>query len=285
VSTSLALVKTRRGHARKSAEKICDANQELAERNRRLLEHLPQVHYIARRIHDRLPRQVPLDDLIHAGVLGLIEAIRRFDPTRNVKLKSYARYRIEGAILDSLRQLDWGPRPLRRKARQIEQAHQALCARLGRAATDSEVAEQLGIGLAELQHLLGELRGLNMGSLKAESGEGGAELELSPYLLKAPEGDPYYLCLQSEIKKVLAQAISELPKRERELLALYYYDELTMKEVGAVLGVGEGRISQIHASTLLRLRTRTKALLEAPEKLPFHATPRPALEGELPEQK
>jgi RNA polymerase sigma factor for flagellar operon FliA len=235
-----------------------------AERERLLLEQLPQVRYIAKRIHDRLPKHVLLEDLINAGVLGLIEAVHKFDPTKNVELKSYAKHRIHGAILDSLRDLDWSPRPLRRKARQVEEAQQKIRARLGRPATESEVAEELGMELADLQHLLGDLRGLDLGSLQVETTtEDGREREITHYLPNAPDEDPFFLCLRSEMKQLLSQAIAELPERERQLLALYYFEELTMKEVGAVLGVGEARVSQIHSAALTFLRSRLKELLKA----------------------
>src|SRR5271163_4907156 len=132
------------------------------ERQRLLLENLPEVRYIARRIHDRLPSHVQFDDLLHAGILGLIDAVDKFDASKNVQLKSYARFRIRGAILDSLRQLDWSPRNLRRQARRIEEAHRDLAATLGHAPSEPEVATHLGLELDEFQHLLGELRGLDL---------------------------------------------------------------------------------------------------------------------------
>jgi RNA polymerase sigma factor FliA len=132
------------------------------EREHLLMEQLPQVRYIARRIHDHLPERVPLEDMVHAGVLGLMEAVHKFDPSRNVELKSYAKYRIQGAILDSLRELDWSPRLLRKKARQLDQAHQALHARLGRPATETELATEMSVSLEELRRLLADLRGLDL---------------------------------------------------------------------------------------------------------------------------
>src|ERR1700694_2489544 len=130
------------------------------ERQRLLNENLPEVRYIARRIHDRLPSHVPFDDLVHAGILGLIDAVDKFDPSKNVQLKSYARFRIRGAILDGLRQMDWSPRNLRRQARRIEDTHRELAAELGRAPSEPELAARMGLGLEEYQQLLGELRGL-----------------------------------------------------------------------------------------------------------------------------
>jgi RNA polymerase sigma factor FliA len=232
-----------------------------AAREHLLMEELPQVRCIARRIHGHLPPNVPLEDLVHAGVLGLMEAVRKFDPTKNVALKSYAKYRIRGAILDSLREMDWGPRLLRRRARQLEQAREKLHARLGRSATETELAAELDIKLAELHHLLADLRGLEVGSLQAEFSEDGYEQGTVNHLSTGADKNPLELCLQSEMKALLARAIEDLPVRERQVLALYYYQELPMKEVGVLLGVGEARVSQIHSASRVRLRARMGELM------------------------
>ncbi len=264
----------------KVAKTVCEKVSKLdpAERDRLLMEQLPQVRYIARRIHDRLPQHVALEDLVHAGVLGLIEALHKYDPAKNVLLKSYAKFRIQGAILDSLRDLDWSPRTLRKKARQLERAHQELRARLGRPATEPELATELGIDLKELHRLLSDLHGLNLGSLQAESSEQGGGHDMCNSLRNAPEDDPSYLCLRSEMKHLLARAIGELPPRHRQMLALYYYEELTMKEVGIVMGVGEARVSQIHSAAMVRLRVRMRDLLDPrPPQGP------PRQRGEAPE--
>jgi RNA polymerase sigma factor for flagellar operon FliA len=233
------------------------------ERERLLLEHLPQVKYIARRIHDRLPAQVPLDDLIHAGVVGLIDAVEKFDPSKNVQLKSYAKFRIRGAILDSLREMDWSPRHLRRQARRIEEAHRDLKLRLGRVATEPELAKELGMNLEDFQHLLGELRGLDLGSLQAESMDPQAEEEMVSYRPGGTDKDPFFLCLRGEIRSHIASALEDLDEKEKQVVTLYYLEELTMKEVGAVLGVGESRVSQIHSAAIVRLRARLGELLRA----------------------
>src|SRR5438270_13429494 len=149
------------------------------ERERMVLEQMPQVRYIARRIHDRLPKHVCLEDLVNAGVLGLMDAMKRYDAGKNVQFKSYAQFRIRGAILDSLRELDWGPRLLRRRARAIQEAHRKLSLEFGRAATEQEVAAELGMHLHDYQLLLGELRGLDLGSIQQESDEESGMEELS----------------------------------------------------------------------------------------------------------
>ena len=140
-----------------------------AERERLLLEHLPQVQYVARRIHLRLPQQVLLEDLVHAGILGMMDAVRKYDPSKNVQLKHYAEFRIRGAILDSLRLVDWSPRALRRQARRMEQAIERCKARLGRDPNESEIAHEMQVNLESLQRLQRDLRGLEVGSLQAES--------------------------------------------------------------------------------------------------------------------
>jgi RNA polymerase sigma factor for flagellar operon FliA len=225
-----------------------------AEQERLMIEHLPTVRYLARRIHERLPQHVEIDDLVSAGVLGLIDAFRKFDPGKKVQFRSYAQFRIRGAILDSLRMLDWSPRDLRRKGRAIEEAIRALTARSGRAPSEPEIASELGMELGEYQQLLGELKGLEIGTLNVEHSEDSGEEELA-YIPNKPEEDPLFCCLKSELQTRLASAVDQLPERERLVMTLYYYEEMTMKEVGLTLGVVESRVSQIHASAVLHLRS------------------------------
>lgn len=233
------------------------------ERERILLEQLPQVRYLARRIHERLPRHVPLEDMIHAGVIGLIDALNKFDRTKHVQFGSYAKFRIRGAILDSLREMDWGPRELRRKARRIEEAQHKLSLSLNRAPTELELAEEMKLDLREFQRLLTELDGLEVGSLHLESPWDGKDEDLCDYLPSAPEETPFFRCMRSEMKGLLERAVSDLPEKEKQVLALYYFEELTMKEVGAVLGIGESRVSQIHSLAVVRLRSRLDEMMTA----------------------
>lgn len=251
-----------------------DAEAKFAEDARReqlLMDHLPDVHYIARRIRDRLPPHVPLEDLVHAGIIGLIDAVRKYDPSKNVALKHYAKFRVRGAILDSLREGDWGPRALRRQARNVDLAFRNCKGRLGREPTEPEVAEEMHISLVGYQHLLGELRGLVLGSLQADSTNGPGGEEVWHYRADAEEEDPYRMCLRSEMLNLLASAIGELPERDRQVLALYHYEELTMKEVGAVMGIGESRVSQIHTQALLRLRARLHEVMDVHRVTPAGA--------------
>lgn len=252
----------------------CVSHLEVGEQERLLLEQLPQVRYIARRIHDRLPAHIQFDDLVQAGILGLMEALHKYDPAKKVELKTYAKHRIQGAILDSLRDLDWSPRPLRKKARQLEQAHQRFHAKYGRPATEPELAMELGMELKELQHLLGDLRGLDLGSLQDEFTESGQERDSLAAPTQGPDQEPFSQCLRGELRDILTSALGELQPRERQVLSLYYFEELTMKEVGAVLGVGEARVSQIHAAALVRLRARMRTLLDASR--PSFASPPPS---------
>jgi RNA polymerase sigma factor FliA len=231
-----------------------------AERDRVLMEQLPQVRYIARRIHGRLPHHVPFEDLVHAGVVGLIDALNKFDQSKHVQFGSYAKFRIRGAILDSLRELDWSPRELRRKGRLVDQTYRELSGKFGRAPSESEIAQELGLALHKLQSLLAELNGLELGTLRVESQRAGKEEDLTDYIPGKPEETPFFQCLRSEAKHLVEQAISELPEKEQRVLVLYYYEDLTMKKVGAALGIGESRVSQIHSLAIVRLRARLKVL-------------------------
>jgi len=224
-----------------------------AEQERMMVEHLPIVRFLARRIHERLPQHVDMEDLVSAGVLGLMDALTKFDPEKKVQFRSYAQFRIRGAILDSLRTLDWSPRDLRRKGRAVEEAIRSLTARHGRPATEAEVAVEMHLPLASYQQLLGELKGLEIGTLHMERSEDSGEEELA-YIPTRTEDDPLFRCLRGEMRQRLADAITDLPERERLVMTLYYYEEMTMKEIGLTLGVVESRVSQIHASAVLHLR-------------------------------
>jgi len=223
------------------------------ERDRLLVEHLPTVRFIARKIHARLPQHVELDDLISAGMVGLIDAFSKYDNGKQVQFKSYAQFRIRGAILDSLRSLDWSPRELRRQGRAVEEAICSLTQKLGRAPGEHEVAEEMKLGLKAYQQLLGDLKGLEIGSLHMERSEDSGDEEIA-YIPGSPDDDPLFQCLKGEMKQLLADAIDALPEKERLVLTLYYFEELTMKEIGETLGVVESRVSQIHSSAVVRLR-------------------------------
>jgi RNA polymerase sigma factor FliA len=218
-----------------------------------LREHLPMVRFLALRMRERLPQQVEMEDLISSGILGLMDAMQKFDANKKVQFRTYAQFRVRGAMLDSLRAMDWGPRDLRRKARAVEEAIRSLSTTMGKAPTESDVAKELGLDLHAYQQLLSELSGLELGSLN-ETPVDDAGVEALALLPSGPEDDPFLQCQSSEMRRLLAEAIAALPERERMVLTLYYYEELTMREVGATLGVVESRVSQLHSSAMARLR-------------------------------
>jgi RNA polymerase sigma factor FliA len=225
-----------------------------AERERLILENLPQVRLIARRIHDKLPESVSLDDLISTGVVGLITAVDNFDPSQNVKLKTYAEYKIRGAILDSLRELDWAPRQKRKKAKQIEAAISKAEQRLHRTPTEEEVAGQLSLTLDEYHEWLVEIRGVNIGSLEYVGGEEEGR-DLLQFVSDKEDDWPSALFERAELEKLLASAIEKMPEVERSVLGLYYHKELTLREIATVMSLHESRVSQLKSQAVLRLRT------------------------------
>jgi RNA polymerase sigma factor for flagellar operon FliA len=222
-------------------------------RDQLILEHLPQVKLIARRIHDRLPGSISLDDLVSAGVVGLISAIDRYDSRHDVKLKTYAEYKIRGAILDSLRGLDWAPRQQRRRSRLIEQAIAALEQEHQRTPDESEIAERLGLSVSVYQEWLAEARGLTLGSLEG-AGEDADGVDLLRYIADSDQKLPSEILERAELERALAQAIERMPKVERTVLSLYYYEEMTLREVAKILDLHESRVSQLKTQAIFRLR-------------------------------
>ncbi len=223
------------------------------ERERLIIEHLPQVRLIARKIHERLPDSIVLDDLLSAGVVGLIQAIDNFDPRQNVKLRTYAEFRIRGAILDSLRDTDWAPRMKRRLARELEEAVSKAEQRFGRTPDEAEIAAELGISVEIYRQRLGEVAGLDIGELEFVRDE-----RENPVLMKyvsTPDGEsPAQQLERSELEKLVAGCIDGIPKIERTVLSLYFHEELTLKEIGEVMGLHYSRVSQIKSQAILRLR-------------------------------
>ena len=224
------------------------------ERERLILEHLPQVRLIARRIHERLPESVSLDDLISTGIVGLINAIDNFDSSHKVKLKTYAEYKIRGAILDSLRGLDWAPRQQRKKAKQIEAAIASVEQVVHRIPTEEEIAEELKISLVEYREWLVDVRGVNLGSLESASPEDDGR-DLLQYISDSEDNWPSTLVERSELEKLLADAIEKMPYVERTILSLYYHEELTLREVAKVVKLHESRVSQLKSQAIMRLRS------------------------------
>lgn len=223
-------------------------------REQLILEHLPQVKLIARRIHERLPVSVSLDDLISTGVLGLIAAIDRYDPRHDVKLKTYAEYKIRGAILDSLRGLDWAPRQQRKRSKLIESAIAVLEQEYHRTPTEEEIAAHLELSVAEYQDWLTDSRGLTLGSLE-NAGTEEEGCDLLRYLSDSNEQWPSQIVERGELERLLAESIEKMPHLERTVLSLYYYEEMTLREIAKIVDLHESRISQLKSQAILRLRS------------------------------
>jgi RNA polymerase sigma factor for flagellar operon FliA len=230
-------------------------------KERLILEFLPLVKYVAGRLAIGLPPSVEMDDLIGSGTLGLLSAVERYDPSRDNKFSTYAIARIRGAMLDELRSMDWIPRSVRKKARQVEDAYCRLENRLKRPASDEEVARELSISVGEFFEMLDEVRGTALVSLDDQINpkEGGAATRVHDTVQDDRQIDPGTAIEVEGMRKLLEGALDQIPERERLIIILYYYEELTLKEIGDSLGVSESRVSQIHTKAVLRLRGRLKA--------------------------
>jgi len=235
-----------------------------------VLQELPQVYYIAARIRERLPQHVEMEDLVSAGVVGLLEATRSFDGSKNVQFKTFAKFRIRGAILDSLRETDWGSRYMRRRGREIADVTARLEARLGRHPVESEIAEEMHLEPEHLRKLIAQIDSLQIAGQKvAVSNDRSESLDVIESAPNLDDPDPFEICLEGEMKAHLAEAISKLSEREQLILSLYYREELTMKEISKVVGVALSRVSQIRQETMVKL----KAHLEHLQRKSSHATP------------
>ncbi len=233
--------------------------RDASAREKLVMKHAPLVRYVAGRLAMGLPAHIEVDDLVSYGILGLLDAIEKFDPRRGVKFETYAIARIRGAMLDGLRSLDWIPTSMRQKAREIERQYQALESKLGRSATDQEMAEAMGLSLLEFQKRLASLGSVSLLYLEdiwfgSEEEEGGFRaIEMIPDPCGA---DPLGELEVADVKEALAEAIDCLPEKERLVVALYYYEGLTVKEISKAMGVSPSRISQLHTKAILRLRGR-----------------------------
>lgn len=225
-----------------------------AERDKLILDHLPQVRLIARKIHERVPDTICFEDLLSAGVIGLINAIDNFDPGQNVKLKTYAEFRIRGAILDSLRQTDWAPRLKRKQAREFENAIARAEQRLGRVPEEAEIAAELLLSLDEYRQKLTEMEALNIGELEFIRDENENPVVLK-YAAAPAEDSPVVTLERAELERLIASSIDRIPKVEKTVLSLYFYEELTLREIAEVMGIHLSRVCQIKAQAILRLRT------------------------------
>lgn len=242
--------------AHKMYQRMLESGEEdaAALRNELILQQLPQVHYIASRIHERLPQQVDLYDLVQTGVVGLIQAYGSFDASKNAQFSTYAAFRIKGAILDELRTLDWGSRSLREKERQMTKTRSEMEGALGRTPTSEELAEKLGISLAKFNEVHADLHRLHLVNQQTPARDG----EEEHYdLIEAAPGNwdnPFEAYAKAESIAPLIAAVATLSEREQVILSLYYRDELTMREVAQVAGIAVSRVCQIHATALKKLQ-------------------------------
>ncbi len=228
-----------------------------------IMKYASFVKYVAGRIAVNLPSNVEFDDLVSYGILGLIDAIDKYDPERNVKFKTYAKTRIRGAIFDELRVLDWTPRSIRQKARKLEKAYAKLEGKLGRDATDEEIADFLKVDISELHKLFDETKKsllLSLDEIFYDDEEGSSRFD---FVENQKSDNPQAKIEEAEAKRILADAIGKLSERERMVVTLYYYEDLTSKEIGKILGVSDSRVSQLHTKAILRLRGRLSRLRES----------------------
>jgi RNA polymerase sigma factor for flagellar operon FliA len=240
-----------------SAQLGAQQNARLARRDRVVLEHLPLVKAIAVRVHENLPVHVDMDDLVHAGILGLFDAASKYNPDKQVAFSSYAKHRIKGAILDSLRQLDWASRDMRRRHKQVEAATRDLASTLQRNPTEAEVAEKLGMDPERWRGMMLDLR--NVGLISASTRSNEYEDLPAPDFPCKPETHPDSICAREQLRGVLGEAMKVLPERYQKVVSLYYTGEMTMKEIGGILGINESRVSQIHKAALEKMQVVLEA--------------------------
>lgn len=233
------------------------------EREELIREYAPLIKFIAQKIAIRLPANIELDDLISSGVIGLMDAIEKFDPTRDNKFKTYAEFRIRGAILDELRSQDWVPRSVRDKAKLLDRTVSDLESELGRQASDEEVAERLGMNLDEFHSLVNQVRPVSVLSIDEIATFSNVDKKSLMSLLEdVRAANPFLKLTGKAIKDAISSGIEELPERQRLVLSLYYYEELNLKEIGKVLRVTESRVSQLHAQAISRLRVKLTAFFK-----------------------
>jgi RNA polymerase sigma factor for flagellar operon FliA len=221
-------------------------------------QYAPLVKYVAGKIAVGMPHNVEFDDLVGFGVFGLFDAIEKYDPDKHVKFKTYAVTRIRGAIFDELRSIDWVPRSVRQKSREIEDAVHRIESSLGRAASDKEIADEMGMSPEEFQQVMMKVSGTSILSLNDVwyTGEESDNVSIAESIESPQSMNPDTIIEKDEIRRVIVQAINDLPEKEKKVLVLYYYEDLTLKEIGHILEVTESRISQLHTKAIMRLRAR-----------------------------
>ncbi len=233
-----------------------------------IIEYAPLVKYIAQKIASRLPSNIELDDLISCGVIGLMDAIEKFDPSRDNKFKTYAEFRIRGAILDELRAQDWVPRSIREKAKVIEKAYSKLEANLGRPASDEEMCAELKMTQDEFYDLLNKAKSISLLNIDDSASFNKGDKKLISEIVEDHRAlNPYIAVAQKDSREKIKEGIMTLPEKQRLVLSLYYYEDLNLKEIGQVLDVTESRVSQLHTQAILKLKTKLRTLFESVEDI------------------
>jgi RNA polymerase sigma factor FliA len=236
------------------------------QKDKLIMEYAPLIKFIAQKIAMRLPSNIELDDLISSGVIGLMDALDKYDPSRDNKFKTYAEFRIRGAILDELRAQDWVPRSVRDKSKLLDRTIIKLESELGRSPEDQEIAERLGVSLEELYDLMNQVKPVSVLSIdEAPTFSSVDKKSILNILDGCKINNPHNQLNVKFVKDVVPSAIEELPERQRLVLSLYYYEDLNLKEIGRVLRVTESRVSQLHAHAIARLRAKLQATLEQAE--------------------
>jgi RNA polymerase sigma factor for flagellar operon FliA len=237
------------------------------QKDKLILEYAPLIKFIAQKIAVRLPSNIELDDLISSGVIGLMDAIEKYDPTRDNKFKTYAEFRIRGAILDELRAQDWVPRSVRDKAKLLDRTMIELEAKLGRSASDEEISTKLNMTLDEFYDLVNQVRPVSVLSIDDANTFSNVDKKSILNLLEATKlNNPFTQLNMKSVKELVTRAIEELPERQRLVLSLYYYEDLNLKEIGKVLRVTESRVSQLHAQAISRLRAKLTQVFDEHEQ-------------------
>lgn len=233
-----------------------------------VVEYAPLVKYIAQKIASRLPSNIELDDLISCGVIGLMDAIVKFDPTRDNKFKTYAEFRIRGSILDELRAQDWVPRSVREKAKLVERAYSKLESNLGRPATDEEMCKELECSQDEFYDLLNKAKSVSVLNIDDSASFNRGDKKLIAGLMEdSTNANPFSAVSYKNMRDKIKEGIGQLPEKQRLVLSLYYYEDLNLKEIGSVLTVTESRVSQLHTQAILKLKVKLKNVFERPEDL------------------
>lgn len=233
-----------------------------------IIEYAPLVKFIAQKIAARLPSNIELDDLISCGVIGLMDAIDKFDPTRDNKFKTYAEFRVRGAILDELRAQDWVPRSVREKAKLVERTYSKLESDLGRPATDEEMCKALDCTQEEFHDLLNKSKSVSLLNIDDSASFNRGDKKLMAGLMEdSKSSNPFTAVSYKNVRDKIKEGIKALPEKQRLVLSLYYYEDLNLKEIGSVLDVTESRVSQLHTQAIMKLKAKLRIVFEAPEDL------------------